>query len=99
MANAGKKIIKESARDSVKKLIEEARKAYEKGQKERSKKYVKMAHDLIKKNKIKLPKELKNSYCKKCFAIWIPGQTIKVSFDKRHNCLRIICECGHKKRI
>ncbi len=99
MANVGKKIIKQSAKASVKKLLDEARKAYAKGQKERSKKYVKMAHDLIKKNKIKLPEELRNSYCRKCFSLWVPGKTIKVTFDSRHNCLRITCKCGYTKRV
>ncbi|MBU1758351.1 ribonuclease P Rpr2/Rpp21/SNM1 subunit, partial [Patescibacteria group bacterium] len=74
MDNRRKKLIKTSVRDSIKKLVDHARDAYKKKQPARSKRYVKMAFDLLKKHKIKLPKELKNSFCRKCFLIWIPNK-------------------------
>ena len=94
-----KKVIKTSVRDSIRKLIEQAREAYNKKQPLKSKRYVKMAFDLLKKNKVKIPKELKNSFCRKCFLIWIPNKTLKVSYDRKNDCLRLTCKCGYSKRI
>ena len=94
-----KKVIKTSVRESVKKLINQARKSYKAGKKAQAKRYVKMALDLMKKNKVRLPPELKNSFCKKCCTIWIPEKTLMVYYDSKNDCLRIKCECGHTKRI
>ena len=99
MDNRRKKVIKSSVRSSIKKLLEQARAAHKKKETERSKKYVKMAFDLLKKHKIKLPEEIKNSFCKKCYLIWIPGETITVTYDKENNCLRLRCRCGYSKRL
>ncbi|MBD3210855.1 hypothetical protein GF318_05730 [Candidatus Micrarchaeota archaeon] len=99
MDNRRKKVIKSSVRDSIKKLIGQAREAYKNKQHEKSKKYVKMAFDLMKKHKVRLPKELRNSFCRKCFLVWIPNKTIKVAYDQKNDCLRITCKCGHSKRV
>lgn len=99
MSKKPKKIIKSSVRQSVMDLISQARKSYKQGNKVRSKRYIQMALDLIKKHKIRLPKELKNSFCKKCMLIWIPGDTIRVVYDKKNAYLRLTCDCGHSKRI
>lgn len=99
MDNRRKKVIKSSVRSSVKELIAQAQKAYSKGRKAQSARYVRMALDLIKKHRIRVPKELKNSFCKKCHVVWIPAKTVKVSYDKKHHCLRITCQCGYSKRI
>lgn len=94
-----KKIIKSSVRSSIDRLLDQAGKAYRAGKKERSKRYVKMALELLKKHKVRLPKELRNSFCRKCLVMWIPGDTAKVSFDRKLSCLRIRCGCGHAKRL
>ncbi len=95
-----KKVIKASVRSSLEKLLSLATKSYEAGKEERSSRYVKMAMDLLKKHKIKLPKELKNSFCRKCMAIWIPGKTVIVAYDRKTDCLRVKCNlCGYSKRL
>ncbi|HID72408.1 TPA: hypothetical protein EYP38_00585 [Candidatus Micrarchaeota archaeon] len=99
MSKKPKKIIKSSVRDSIKKLISEATKAYKAGNETRSKRYVKMAMDLVKKHKTRLPAELRNSFCRKCHLIWLPARTVTVTFDKKHSCLRVKCRCGHSKRL
>ncbi len=99
MSKKPKKIIKTSVRDSIVKLISEATKAYRAGNEERSKRYVQMAMDLVKKHKVRVPAELKNSFCRKCHLVWIPAKTVKIAFDKKHNCLRATCRCGHSKRL
>ncbi|MCI0503454.1 hypothetical protein L0Y65_01960 [Candidatus Micrarchaeota archaeon] len=99
MQSSRKSIINSSVRSSIAKLLAKAREAYSAKNAERSKRYVKMAFELLKKNKTKLPKELRNSFCRKCCLIWIPGQTATVSFDRKNDCLRITCGCGHSKRL
>lgn len=99
MNKGAKRIIKSSVLDSVKKLISEAGTAYKEGKRERSKRYIQMAMDLVKKHKVKVPEELANSFCRKCHAVWLPGDTVTVSFDKRHGCLRVTCACGYAKRL
>ncbi len=95
-----KKLIKSSARDSIVRLIDQAHKAYGKGQKQRADRYAGMAWELLKKHKIRLPKEYKNSFCRKCRLVWVPGETARVSFDKKTNSLRIECmRCKYKKRL
>ena len=64
-----------------------------------TKRYVKMAFELKKKNRIRLPDELRNSFCKKCYALWIPARTITTWFDSKHDCIRLKCECGFTKRV
>jgi ribonuclease P protein subunit RPR2 len=94
-----KKVIKSTVRSSIEKLLGEARKSYEAGRKDRSARYVTMARDLLKKNKIKLPKEVKNSFCRKCGVVWIPGKTVTVYYDRKISCLRVRCQCGYSKRL
>jgi ribonuclease P protein subunit RPR2 len=95
-----KKGIKASVRSSLEKLLGLATKAYEADKLERSARYVKMSMDLLKKHKIKLPKELKNSFCRKCLTIWIPSKTVTVSYDSKTDCLRVKCnKCGYSKRL
>lgn len=99
MDNRRKKIIKATAKASVEQLLKKAQEKFNDGNLARSKRYVKMAMDIITKNRTRLPKELKNSFCKKCMAIWVPGKSVMVYFDKRIACLRIKCSCGRSKRL
>jgi ribonuclease P protein subunit RPR2 len=99
MDNRRKKVIKSSVRSSITDLVLMAQKTYSSKNAVRSSRYIKMALDLIKKHKVRLPKELKNSFCKKCCIVWIPGKTINVTYDKKNECLRIKCKCGYSKRL
>jgi ribonuclease P protein subunit RPR2 len=99
MDSRRKAIIKSSVRSSIEKLIGHARKAYNSGKAERSKRYIQMVFDLLKKHKVKLPEELKNSFCRKCYLVWIPEKTVTAAYDRKNNCLRIKCKCGFSKRL
>lgn len=99
MHSKRKSIIKSSVRSSIEKLLGQARANYSATDPGRSKRYVRMAFELLKKHKAKLPKELRNSFCRKCFLVWIPGKSATVSFDRKNLCLRIRCACGHSKRL
>jgi len=94
-----KKVIKSSVRQSIDRLLPLARKAYDQKKTDRSKRYVQMVLDLVKKNKVSLPKEARNSFCRKCKTIWIPGKTLTVYYDRKTDCLRIKCVCGFTKRL
>ncbi|MEM3422847.1 MAG: hypothetical protein QXF35_04505 [Candidatus Bilamarchaeaceae archaeon] len=95
-----KRFIKRSSFDSVKKLLEEARLAFDSGKIERANRYVRMCWEIVKKNRVRLPKEYKNSFCRKCLSLWVPGSTAIVYFDKKNDCLRIRClKCGFSKRL
>jgi ribonuclease P protein subunit RPR2 len=95
-----KKIIKASVRSSIDKLLDQARESFEAGKGERSTRYVRMAMELLKKHKVKLPSEVRNSFCRKCLVVWIPGKTLTVQYDRKNTCLRVRCDrCGYSKRL
>jgi RNase P subunit RPR2 len=99
MQSSRKSLIKSSVRSSIAKLLAQARSAYSGGKTARSKRYVRMAFDLLRKHKVGLPNELRNSFCRKCFTVWAPGKTATVYFDRKNDCLRIRCMCKFTKRL
>jgi RNase P subunit RPR2 len=99
MQSSRKSLIKSSVRSSIAKLLAQARSAYAGGNPARSKRYVRMAFDLLRKHKVGLQKDLRNSFCRKCFTIWVPGKTATVYFDRKNDCLRIRCACDYSKRL
>jgi ribonuclease P protein subunit RPR2 len=99
MPKGQKKLIKSSVKSSIARLISEAEAAWKKKQHERSRRYVKMIIDLVKKHKVRLQKDQKNKFCKKCHAWWIPGKTMKLIYDQKHHLIRIRCQCGYTKRL
>jgi ribonuclease P protein subunit RPR2 len=98
MDSRRKNIIKSSVRSSIEKLLGEARKSFG-SDPVRSKRYVGMAFELLKKNKVRLPRELSNSFCRKCHSVWIPGKSVTVYYDKKTDALRVRCTCGFSKRL
>jgi RNase P subunit RPR2 len=99
MSKKPKTLLKSSVRESIRKLVLEATDVFRSGDEERSKRYVEMAMDLVKKHRMRLPADLRNSFCRKCHIIWFPGKTVTIYFDSKNNCLRARCRCGHSKRI
>ena len=99
MPKGQKKLIKSSVRDSIAHLLEEASSAWKKKNVERSRRYVKMIVDLIKKHKIRLNPDQKNKFCKKCNTWWVPGKTMKLIYDQKHHAIRVKCQCGYSKRL
>jgi len=100
MVDSRKKLIKSSVRQSIAELLSEANLAWNAGKKERSQRYAKMSMDLVKKHKVRLTDEQKRMFCRKCFSWWVPGDTVKLIFDKRHNVIRMKCaKCGYTRRL
>ena len=63
-----------------------------------AKRYIDIVIHYKNKNKVKIPNEIKNSFCKKCHIPWIPGKTVKIRKMKGY-ILYICLKCGYKKRI
>jgi len=99
MVKGQKGLIKASVRQSIAALLKDAESAWTLKKPERSKRYAQMAMDLVRKHKVRLTKEQKGLFCRKCLVWWVPGGTVKLVYDKRHHLIRAICQCGHSKRI
>ena len=100
MVDGRKKLIKSSVRQSIAKLMGEAGGAWAAGKPERAKRYAEMAMGLVRKHKVRLTEEQKRRFCRKCFAWWVPGDTVKLAFDKRHSVIRMTCaKCGYTRRL
>ena len=92
-------LINASVRESVARLLEQAEAAYEKGSPKQAARYVKMVMELLKKHRIRLKKEQRNRFCRKCCAWWEHGKTNKLVYDSHHHLIRIICQCGATRTI
>jgi RNase P subunit RPR2 len=113
MPKGQKKLIKTSVRASIAHLLEEAEKSHktaeqaqESGNRKlatqnrtRTTRYVRMIMDLVKKHKVRLGKDQKNKFCKKCNTWWVPGKTVKLIYDQKHQVIRVKCQCGHSRRL
>jgi RNase P subunit RPR2 len=113
MAKGSKKLIKASVRDSIKELLLQAESAHKKANlahksgnrkqetenRKQETRYLEMVIDLVKKHKIRLTKDQKNMFCKKCFTWFEQGKNVKLIYDQKHHLIRIVCQCGAKRTI
>jgi len=100
MNDGRKKLIKTSVRQSIARLISEAESAWKSNKPQRSERYAKMVMGLVRKNKVRLTKEQKNKFCRKCFNWWVPGDTLTLIYDQKHHLIRVKCgRCGYTRRI
>ena len=66
--------------------------------KKRSKRYVELARKIATRNRVRIPQELKKSFCKKCGAFLKQGINSKLRVTKSY--LSVSCEeCGAAKKI
>ncbi len=97
--NAKRKFIKSVVAQSLSHLLKEAEGTFDSNP-IRSKRYVKMAWDLIKRHKLKLTSEQKSKFCRKCLIFWKVGDTLRIFFDRKKNVFFYICNnCNYKRRI
>ncbi len=85
MTRKGKRIALETIED----LFQLAEAMYQRGEVELSKGYLKLARKISLRVRIKIPKDLKIRYCKRCFTPLIPGKSCRVRVKKK----RIIYTC------
>jgi ribonuclease P protein subunit RPR2 len=97
--NNDKSFLKRTTAESIDILLDQAGENLEKHP-DRTKKYVRMVWDLVKKYKIRLSPEQKNKFCRKCLAFFELGKNSKVTFNSKNNSLCLIClDCNHKRII
>ena len=58
---------------------------------ELSRGYVRRAFDIKKRFRVRIGREEKFSFCRKCLCPWMPGRTVSISFDKRNK--RVVYSC------
>ena len=99
MDKRSKKVIKDTVSERINTLLEEARNSFDEHP-ERSERYLKLLWKLVEKYKVRLSREQKLSFCKKCFVPWIPGRNVDIFFDQRNSVLEYKCKnCGFKRRL
>lgn len=65
---------------------------------ERSKRYVELIRKLSQKNKVPIPKEIKQKFCKKCGSFLKQGKNAKMRLTKSYRV--ISCqECGFTRKL
>lgn len=82
------------AKERIERLLELAKKEFETNP-ERSKEYVKLARKIGKRCNVRLTKEQKRSFCKKCNQLLIPGKTSELKIDTKRKLKIVKClNCG-----
>ena len=96
-----RRIIKKSlqrmriARERIEKLFDLAKRELNTNP-ERSKNYVELARKIGKRYNVRLTKEQKRSFCKRCNQLLIPSRTSKVNIDTKKKIKIIKCmNCGN----
>lgn len=93
----GKSFVEKLALERIYRLFELAEQEFEKHP-ERSKRYVELAKKIGERNRVKIPKEFKEKYCKKCGTYLKKGKNAELI--KENGFERIVCkECGYSKAI
>ncbi len=85
------------ARERIKILYELARKEAKEGHEDLARRYVDHMINLSTKYNVRIPREMKRDFCKKCHTFLVPGKTAQVRLKKGKvviKCLR----CGAYKR-
>jgi len=96
MKKAGDKDI---AKDRIIYLFRQAEKAMENRENLLAKRYVRLALKIGMRLKVRIPRELKRKYCKKCGIFWVPGRTVRVRTKKKEKHIVFTClECGAIRR-
>lgn len=94
-----KNLVKRISEERIEILLGEAEKIFPKNP-ERARRYAQLAFAIVRKNKARLAKDQKLSFCRKCFSFWRPGMGASVSFDRKNKRVIYKCmECGYERRI
>ena len=93
-----KSLVKKTVGESIIILFQQADENVEKHP-DRTKRYIQMIWDLVKKHKLRLTKEQKKKFCRKCLTFFIPDKTVIVIFNKANSSFYFKCkECGYTRR-
>jgi len=88
---------KKIARERIKKLFKEAERRAKEDRFELSRRYVEIARKISMKYLVRIPKEYRMKYCKKCGSYLVPGKNCRVRLQK-HKVVITCLNCGNVKR-
>lgn len=93
-----KNIVKQIVLERIYRLFELAEKAFDEGEKDYAKQLIKLARKLSERNKVPVPDELKEKYCKACHAFLVIGKNARKRI--KNKLLVISClECKSFRKI
>lgn len=91
-----KNLIQDIATQRMWRLFELAKREYAKHP-DRSERYVQLIRNISMRNRMSIPKEIKRSICKHCYAFLVPGSN--ASYRLKEGYIVISCQrCGKKMR-
>ena len=92
----GKETVQAIALERIYRLFELAEKEFSSNP-ERSRRYVQLARAIGKRNNVRIPKELKTKFCKKCNSFLKKGKNVEL--EKKGTLLIVKCkECGFERK-
>jgi len=97
MVRYSKKVRKKIARERIEILFREAEKRAKEGRFELANRYVEIARKISMKYLVRIPKEYRVRYCKKCLSYLLPGKNCRVRISK-HRVIVTCLNCGNVKR-
>jgi ribonuclease P protein subunit RPR2 len=83
------------AKERIQILFDLAKKEFRKHP-ERSRRYIQILRKIGLRYNVRLPKEIKRSFCKKCNSLLIPGLSAEVRLNKRTKTVNIRCKNCNK---
>jgi ribonuclease P protein subunit RPR2 len=95
------KIIRRMAEERIERLLALAYKRSVEGKgtgDELAKRYIKLAQEISSHYKVSMKKPQKNSFCKRCNAVLIPGRTCTVRIESSNGYIAYICGCGSARK-
>lgn len=94
-----KNLVRKISEERIGILLDEAQKIFPQNP-ERAARYCRLAFAIVRKNKARLTKPQKLSFCRKCFSFWRPGKSVSVSFDRKNKRVIYKCEkCGYGRKM
>lgn len=90
-----KAIRKKIARERIERLFKEAEKRAKQGRIELANRYVELARKISMKYLVRIPKEYKIRFCKKCHSYLLPGKNCRIRLQKH----KIVITCLNCKKI
>jgi len=67
---------------------------------ERSKRYLELIDKIRMRVNLRLTKEQKKKFCKKCHTLWIKGKTLKIEKGAKNQPDKYICKaCGTERKL
>ena len=91
---------REIAKERIQILFRLAEEEFSNGRKDLANRYVELARKISTRCNVRIPKELKRRFCKKCMAYLKPGVNARVRIRSEKKYVLITClECGNKMRF